>query len=86
MAKARPRDWTQSAPVLNRADSYTSLHSQLEVRNQMQFMDHWNVSQPHISLRDIIMEEQALQDNMKKVTHTSIAPIGFSEVYNPNLS
>uniref|UniRef100_A0A3Q4AX51 Uncharacterized protein n=1 Tax=Mola mola TaxID=94237 RepID=A0A3Q4AX51_MOLML len=66
MAKARPRDWTQSAPVLNRADSYTSLHSQLEVRNQMQFMDHWNVSQPHISLRDIIMEEQALQDNMKK--------------------
>lgn len=37
----------------------------------MPFMDHWNVSQPHISLRDIIKEEQALQD-MDKVMHSFI--------------
>lgn len=34
---------------------------------QMPFMDHWKVSQPHVSLRDIIKEEQALQDSMEKV-------------------
>ncbi|CAF93506.1 unnamed protein product, partial [Tetraodon nigroviridis] len=34
--------------------------------SQMPFMDHWNVSHPHISLRDIIKEEQALHDNMEK--------------------
>lgn len=33
----------------------------------MPFIDHWKVSQPSISLRDIIKEEQALQDNMEKV-------------------
>lgn len=39
----------------------------------MPFMDHWNVSHPHISLRDIIKEEQALQDNMEKVMRVLIA-------------
>lgn len=39
----------------------------------MPFMDHWNVSHPHISLRDIIKEEQALHDNMEKVMRILIA-------------
>lgn len=38
-----------------------------EGSSQMPFMDHWNVSHPHISLRAIIKEEQALHDNMEKV-------------------
>lgn len=40
-----------------------------EGSSQMPFMDHWNVSHPHISLRAIIKEEQALHDNMEKVMH-----------------
>lgn len=44
-----------------------------EGASQMPFMDHWNVSHPHISLRDIIKEEQALQDNMEKVMRVLIA-------------
>ncbi|XP_040002163.1 NEDD4-binding protein 2 isoform X2 [Xiphias gladius] len=47
-------------------NSYMSLVSQPEARGQMPFMDHWNVSHPHVSLRDIIKEEQALQKNMEK--------------------
>ncbi|XP_015252563.1 PREDICTED: NEDD4-binding protein 2 [Cyprinodon variegatus] len=33
---------------------------------QLPFMDHWNVSRPPVSLRDIIKEEQALQQSMQK--------------------
>ncbi|XP_070841786.1 NEDD4-binding protein 2 [Chaetodon trifascialis] len=65
-AKAGPQDWTQPAPFLISADGYASLDSQPEAWNQMPFMDHWNVSRPHISLRDIIKEEQALQENVEK--------------------
>lgn len=64
--KPGPRDQTQSAPFLIGADGYTSLDSQPEAQSQMPFMDHWNVSRPHISLRDIIKEEQALQQNAEK--------------------
>ncbi|XP_019732310.1 NEDD4-binding protein 2 [Hippocampus comes] len=32
----------------------------------MPVMDHWNMSQPCVSLRDIIKEELAMQENMKK--------------------
>lgn len=49
------------------------LDGQPEVYSQMPFMDHWNVSHPHISLRDIIKEEQALQDSMEKVRRALIA-------------
>lgn len=44
-----------------------------EGSSHMPFMDHWNVSHPHISLRDIIKEEQALHDNMEKVMRVLIA-------------
>lgn len=66
VAKAGPQDRTQPAPFLISADGYVSLDSQPEAWNQMPFMDHWNVSRPHISLRDIIKEEQALQENVEK--------------------
>ncbi|XP_031141711.1 NEDD4-binding protein 2 isoform X1 [Sander lucioperca] len=48
------RDWTQP------------LNNQPEAHGQMPFMDHWNVSRPHVSLRDIIKEQQALQKNEEK--------------------
>lgn len=33
----------------------------------MPIMDHWNTSRQFVSLRDIIKEEQALQEKMEKV-------------------
>lgn len=68
--KPGPREQTQAARFLISADGYASHDSQPETRGQMPFMDHWNVSHSHVSLRDIIKEEQALQENVKKVTHT----------------
>ncbi|XP_051240459.1 NEDD4-binding protein 2 [Dicentrarchus labrax] len=66
VAKPGPRDRTQPAPFLISADGYESLDSQPEARTLMPFMDHWNVSRPHVSLRDIIKEEQAMQENVEK--------------------
>ncbi|XP_037327593.2 NEDD4-binding protein 2 [Pungitius pungitius] len=40
--------------------------NQPEARGRMPFMDHWNAPRPHVSLRDIIKEEQALQKNVEK--------------------
>ncbi|XP_027132552.1 NEDD4-binding protein 2 [Larimichthys crocea] len=62
--KSGPR--TQPAHFLISADGYSSMDSQSEASSQLPFMDHWNVSRPHISLRDIIKEEQALQENVEK--------------------
>ncbi|TMS22896.1 NEDD4-binding protein 2 [Larimichthys crocea] len=62
--KSGPR--TQPAHFLISADGYLSMDSQSEASSQLPFMDHWNVSRPHISLRDIIKEEQALQENVEK--------------------
>ncbi|KAA8594835.1 hypothetical protein FQN60_011970 [Etheostoma spectabile] len=42
------------------------LNNQPETHGQMPFMDHWNVSRPQVSLRDIIKEQQALQKNEEK--------------------
>uniref|UniRef100_A0A3B4VK84 NEDD4 binding protein 2 n=1 Tax=Seriola dumerili TaxID=41447 RepID=A0A3B4VK84_SERDU len=47
------------------ADGYMSQDSQPEGRGRIPFMDHWSVSRPHVSLRDIIKEEQALQENVR---------------------
>ncbi|TKS68148.1 NEDD4-binding protein 2 [Collichthys lucidus] len=62
--KLGPR--TQPPHFLISADGYSSMDSQSEASSQLPFMDHWNVSRPHISLRDIIKEEQALQENVEK--------------------
>ncbi|XP_068561552.1 NEDD4-binding protein 2 [Cebidichthys violaceus] len=69
---ARPgsRDRTQPARVPISAEGHTSPVNQPEARGQMPFMDHWNASHPHVSLRDIIKEEQALQENVERVTRT----------------
>lgn len=42
------------------------LDSHPDAAGLLPLMDHWNVSQPHVSLRDIIKEEQVLQANRKK--------------------
>ncbi|XP_031732214.1 NEDD4-binding protein 2 isoform X3 [Anarrhichthys ocellatus] len=69
---ARPgsRDQTQPTRVSISAEGHASLVNQLEARGQMPFMDHWNAPHPHVSLRNIIKEEQALQENVEKVTRT----------------
>ncbi|XP_059193931.1 NEDD4-binding protein 2 [Centropristis striata] len=60
------RERTQAANFLISADGYASQDSHPEGRGQMPFMDHWNVPRPHVSFRDIIKEQQALQENVKK--------------------
>ncbi|XP_074486214.1 NEDD4-binding protein 2 [Sebastes fasciatus] len=65
-SRSGSRDRTQPPHFLISADGYASLDSQPEARGQMPVMDHWNVSRPHVSLRDIIKEEQALQENVEK--------------------
>nr|XP_046269555.1 NEDD4-binding protein 2 isoform X2 [Scatophagus argus] len=72
VAKAGPQHWTKGAPFLISTDGYASLDTQPEGRSQMPFMDHWNVSRPHISLRDIIKEELALQENMEKTRQSRV--------------
>lgn len=74
VAKPGSHDWTQPARFLISADGYASLGSQPEARGQIPLMDHWKVSRQHVSLRDIIKEEQALQENVEKVTHISNVP------------
>ncbi|KAM3864868.1 NEDD4-binding protein 2 [Diretmus argenteus] len=65
-AKTGSRMGIQPAHFLIGADGYASLGSQPVAQNEMPFMDHWSVSHPHVSLRDIMTEEQAQQENMEK--------------------
>lgn len=69
-AKTGSMDGTGPTHFLIGADGYASLGSQPEAQKEIPFMDHWSVPRPHVSLRDIMTEEQALQDNMEKVTHS----------------
>ncbi|XP_065814817.1 NEDD4-binding protein 2 [Labrus bergylta] len=62
--KPGPRDPTQQARFLISADGYTTADGQPE--SHIPFMDHWSVSRPHVSLREIIKEQQALQENVEK--------------------
>ncbi|XP_034543240.1 NEDD4-binding protein 2 isoform X2 [Notolabrus celidotus] len=64
--KTGPGDSSQSACFLISADGYTTPDGHPETRGRIPFMDHWSVSRPHVSLREIIKEEQALQENMEK--------------------
>ncbi|KAL1023977.1 hypothetical protein UPYG_G00049780, partial [Umbra pygmaea] len=52
---------------LQQEDELASMGSQSKLHDEMPIMDHWSVSSPHVSLRDIMTEEQALQDNMERV-------------------
>ncbi|XP_060948453.1 NEDD4-binding protein 2 isoform X2 [Limanda limanda] len=66
MAKPGQQERTHAGHFVTNADGYTSLNSQSESRGQKPIMDHWNVFRQHVSLRDIIKEEQALQENVEK--------------------
>ncbi|KAK5866088.1 hypothetical protein PBY51_020304 [Eleginops maclovinus] len=66
VSRSGSRERSQAVRFLISADGYESLDSQPEAGAQMPLMDHWNVSRPHVFLRDIIKEEQALQENVKK--------------------
>ncbi|XP_029997074.1 NEDD4-binding protein 2 isoform X2 [Sphaeramia orbicularis] len=54
VAKPWPRERTQAGGTM-------------PLDSQLPFMDHWNVSRQHVSLRDIIKEEQLRQENMERV-------------------
>lgn len=75
--KTGSRDQTQSANFLINTDEYTSMGSHPEACGPMPIMDHWNASRPLVSLREIMEEEQALQNNIEKVTRTPTAPADF---------
>ncbi|XP_056892886.1 NEDD4-binding protein 2 isoform X2 [Takifugu flavidus] len=82
LAKLLHQKWKESVQEKQRQATLSFLSSKKDATNwqewdmaksgpaffdsPMPFIDHWKVSQPSISLRDIIKEEQALQDNMEK--------------------
>ncbi|KAL7841434.1 hypothetical protein SRHO_G00251250 [Serrasalmus rhombeus] len=55
-----------AAQFLIGADGYSSLSSQSGIQEGFPFMDHWNVSRPPVSLRNIMIEEQVMQDSLEK--------------------
>ncbi|KAM4584052.1 NEDD4-binding protein 2 [Odontesthes bonariensis] len=66
VGRYRPQDWTPAANLPSSKDANMSVVGQQEASGSVPFMDHWNVPHPHVSLRDIIKEEQALQENVQK--------------------
>ncbi|XP_072526275.1 NEDD4-binding protein 2 isoform X2 [Salminus brasiliensis] len=48
------------------ADGYSSLMSQSNIQDGFPLMDHWNVSRPPVSLRNIMIEEQVMQESLEK--------------------
>ncbi|TSO98524.1 NEDD4-binding protein 2 [Bagarius yarrelli] len=62
--------WGESQPAAAFSDfligTESSFSSQSAFQDALPFMDHWNVSRPPISLRDIMLEEQVLQDSLEK--------------------
>ena len=69
-AKTGLRDGSRPAHFLIGPDGFASPSGQSEARDELPILDHWSVSRPHVSLRDIMTEERALQENMERVTHT----------------
>lgn len=64
--KPGPQDPTQPARFVISADGYKTTEGQAETQGLMPFMDHWSVSHPQVSLREIMKEEQARQKNVEK--------------------
>ncbi|KAM9314231.1 NEDD4-binding protein 2 isoform 2-T2 [Pholidichthys leucotaenia] len=62
----RQRQAALSFHLLHETDNQTDTHGQIP------FMDHWKVSHPSVSLRDIMKEEQALQRNLQKTRQSRI--------------
>ncbi|KAI1887635.1 hypothetical protein AGOR_G00192340 [Albula goreensis] len=63
--KGTSRDGAWGPHFLIGTDGFASL-GQSEVADSFPFMDHWNVPQSHVSLRDIMLEEQVLQEHKEK--------------------
>ncbi|CAL9700248.1 unnamed protein product [Knipowitschia caucasica] len=59
-------DKTQSRHHQRNRPSASHHDRSLDAGNHLPFMDHWNVSRPHVSFRDIIQEEMALQENREE--------------------
>ncbi|XP_036438960.1 LOW QUALITY PROTEIN: NEDD4-binding protein 2 [Colossoma macropomum] len=55
-----------AAQFLIGTDGCSSLSSQSGIQEGFPFMDHWNVSRPPVSLRNIMIEEQVMQDSLEK--------------------
>ncbi|KAI5607322.1 NEDD4-binding protein 2 isoform X1 [Silurus asotus] len=55
-----------AAHLLIGTGDYSSLSNQSGGQEDFPFMDHWNISRHPVSLRDIMLEEQVLQDSLEK--------------------
>ncbi|XP_061535547.1 NEDD4-binding protein 2 isoform X1 [Phycodurus eques] len=64
LAKLLHHKWKET--IQERQKKATLSHQLFLDDAGMPMMDHWNVSQPCVSLRDIIKEELAMQENMEK--------------------
>uniref|UniRef100_A0A096LY18 NEDD4 binding protein 2 n=1 Tax=Poecilia formosa TaxID=48698 RepID=A0A096LY18_POEFO len=67
-----PQERTHPGSSLTSKNGDMPLAGQPDASARIPFMDHWNVSRPHVSLRDIIKEEQALQANMQKTRQSRV--------------
>uniref|UniRef100_A0A8B9HDX5 NEDD4 binding protein 2 n=1 Tax=Astyanax mexicanus TaxID=7994 RepID=A0A8B9HDX5_ASTMX len=47
-------------------NGYSSLSNQSNIQESFPYMDHWNVSRPPVSLRNIMFEEQVMQESLEK--------------------
>lgn len=67
--RSEPRAVAGSSPRRFQMSSGRIPHLDIDpdAESHLPFMDHWSVSQPHVSLRDIIKEELTLQENRNKV-------------------
>ncbi|KAM4594150.1 NEDD4-binding protein 2 [Fundulus diaphanus] len=63
--------WRGDSQVTSK-DGDKSLAGQPDASARMPVMDHWNVSRPHVSLRDIIKEQQALEENMQRTRQSRV--------------
>ncbi|KAM4750989.1 NEDD4-binding protein 2 isoform 2-T2 [Anableps anableps] len=72
VTKRGPQEQTQPGSFLTSKNGDMSLAGQPDASARIPVMDHWNVSRPHVSLRDIIKEEQALQENMQKTRQSRV--------------
>ncbi|XP_064190993.1 NEDD4-binding protein 2 [Anguilla rostrata] len=65
-AMGAPADGAWAPHFLIGTDSFASLGQSEAAVESFPFMDHWSTPQSHVSLRDIMLEEQALQENVEK--------------------
>ncbi|XP_061101924.1 NEDD4-binding protein 2 isoform X2 [Conger conger] len=64
--KGAPTDGASASHFLFGTDGFPSLSQSEAAAQNVPFMDHWNAPQSHVSLRDIMLEEQVLQEHMEK--------------------